>query len=92
MCLTFAENTIQHDILIYLKDAFDEILNRFNRDFVPEIPLDEDWPSNKRLQALADVAVPLFIVAATVWYIVLIVIIACSGEKASEESIGAEEG
>lgn len=60
------QTTIQHDILIFLKDAFGKIRNRFNRDPLSGIPLDGDWPSDKKLQALVDMAVPLFIVAATV--------------------------
>ena len=60
------QTTIQQDILIYLKDAYYGTRKRFDRDIVPEIPLDKDWPGNQKLQALADVAVPLFIVAATI--------------------------
>lgn len=52
--------------MIFLKDAFEKIRNRFNRDPLSEIPLDGDWPSDKKLQALVDMAIPLFIVAATV--------------------------
>ena len=50
---------IQHDILIYLKDAFGKIRSSYD--------LDQDWPGDGRLQALVDMAVPLFIVAATVY-------------------------
>ena len=57
--------TIQHDILIFLKDAFEKIRNLHNRN--PLLgTLDRDWPGDERLQALVDMAVPLFIVAATV--------------------------
>ena len=58
--------TIQRDILIFLKDAFGKIRNRFNRDPLSGTPLDRDWPGDKRLQDLVDMAVPLFIVATTV--------------------------
>ena len=60
------QTTIQHDILIFLKDAFGKIRNRFNRDPLSGTPLDGDWPGDKRLQVLVEMAVPLFIVAATV--------------------------
>jgi len=58
--------TIQHDILIFLEDAFGKIRNSYNLDPLSEKPLDRDWPGDKRLQALVDMAVPLFIIAATV--------------------------
>ena len=64
---TVPQTTIQHDILIFLKDAFGKIRNRFNREPLSGTPLDEDWPGDKRLQVLVDMAVPLFIVAATVY-------------------------
>ncbi|KAL8778212.1 MAG: hypothetical protein Q9213_007520 [Squamulea squamosa] len=58
--------TIRHDISTFLKDAFEEIRNSYNLTNLLRTPLDRDWPGNKRLQALVDMAVPLFIVAATV--------------------------
>ena len=61
------QTTIQHDILIFLKDAFGKIRNSYNLDPLSRTPLDRDWPGNKRLQALVDMAVPLFIIAATVY-------------------------
>ncbi|KAL9027314.1 MAG: hypothetical protein Q9196_004145, partial [Gyalolechia fulgens] len=60
------QTTIQHDILIFLEDAFGKIRNSYNLDPFLGTPLDRDWPGDKRLQALVDMAVPLFIVAATV--------------------------
>ena len=60
------QTTIQHDILTFLKDAFGKIRNRFNRDPLSGTTLDGDWPGDKRLQVLVDMAVPLFIVAATI--------------------------
>ena len=60
------QTTIQRDILIFLKDAFGKIRDRFNRDPLSGTPLDKDWPGDKSLQDLVDMAVPLFIVAATV--------------------------
>jgi len=58
--------TIQHDISIFLKDAFSKIQKNYNPDPPSGTPLDHDWPGEKVLQALVDMAVPLFIVAATV--------------------------
>lgn len=57
----------RHDILIFLKDAFRKIRDSYNLDSSLETPLDQDWPGDDRLQALADIAVPLFIIAATVY-------------------------
>ncbi|KAL9577423.1 MAG: hypothetical protein Q9203_007467 [Teloschistes exilis] len=59
--------TIQYDILTFLKDAFREIRNSYNLDPPSGTPLDRDWPGDKKLQALVDMAVPLFIIAATVY-------------------------
>ncbi len=58
--------TIQHDIFIFLDDVFGKIRNSYNLDPLSRTPLDRDWPGDKRLQALVDMAVPLFVVAATV--------------------------
>jgi len=58
--------TIQHDILIFLEDAFGKIRNSYNLDPLPGTRLDRDWPGDKTLQALVDMAVPLFIIAATI--------------------------
>lgn len=60
------QTTIQHDILIFLEDAFGKIRNSYNLDPLSGTPLDGDWPGDRRLQALVDMAVPLFIIAATV--------------------------
>ena len=61
------QTTIQHDILIFLKDAFGKIRDSYNLDPLSGTSLDQDWPGNGRLQALVDMAVPLFIIAATVY-------------------------
>ncbi|KIX07175.1 uncharacterized protein Z518_01828 [Rhinocladiella mackenziei CBS 650.93] len=58
--------TIQHDISAFLKDAFSKIRENYNADLPSSTPLEDDWPGDKVLQALVDMAVPLFIVAATV--------------------------
>ena len=61
------QTTIQDDILIFLKDAFEKIRNCYNLNPLSGTPLGRDWPGDKKLQALVDMAVPLFIVAATVY-------------------------
>jgi hypothetical protein len=58
--------TIQHDISIFLKDALSKIRKNSNADLPMGTPLDHDWPGEKILGDLVDMAVPLFIVAATV--------------------------
>ena len=59
--------TVQHDISTFLKDAFSEIRKDYNADPPLDTPLGLDWPGDKVLQALVDMAIPLFIVAATVY-------------------------
>ncbi|KAF5864248.1 hypothetical protein ETB97_008245 [Aspergillus alliaceus] len=51
--------TIEHDILIFLRQK----LNRIRDDY--ELP--QDWPGDKNFKALVDMAVPLFIYAATIY-------------------------
>lgn len=58
--------TIQHDISVFLKDEFSKIRKNYNDDPPSGTPLDPDWPGDNVRQALVDMAVPLFIVAATV--------------------------
>lgn len=58
--------TIQHDISAFLKDAFSKIRKEYNDDPPSGTPLSHTWPGDSVLQALVDMAVPLFIVAATV--------------------------
>ncbi len=60
------QTTIEHDILVFLKDAFGKIRNSYNLDPLSETPLDRDWPGDEKLKALVDMAIPLFIIAATI--------------------------
>lgn len=46
------QTTIEHDISIFLKDAFGKICNS------SETPLDRDWPDAEKLKTLVDMAVP----------------------------------
>lgn len=56
---------VQHDILVFLEHKFAQIRKKYNVDPPSGTPLPDDWPNNKTLQELTDMAVPLFIVAAT---------------------------
>lgn len=57
---------IHHDILVYLRAAFTTIRTDFNSLPLLDEPLPENWPGNDILRDLTDMAVPLFIVAATI--------------------------
>ena len=58
--------TIQDDFSAFLKDEFLEIRNNYNDGLLSSKPLDADWPGDEIIQDLVNMAVPLFIVAATV--------------------------
>ena len=58
--------TIQNDISAFLKDEFSKIREEYNNDRPSGTGLEHEWPGNKALQSLTDMAVPLFIMAATV--------------------------
>lgn len=58
---------VRADILAFLTDKFAEIRKDYNRDPLLGTPLDHNWPGDKVLQELTDMAVPLFIVAATIY-------------------------
>ena len=57
--------TIAGDILSFLKAEFKKIRDDYN-DSHPDSPLPQDWPGGQCIQALSEMAVPLFIFAATV--------------------------
>lgn len=62
------QTTIQHDIRVFLEHAFRNIRDRCNQeDSLSGTDLNEDWPGDGKFQVLIDMAVPLFIVAATVY-------------------------
>ncbi|GKZ94884.1 hypothetical protein AnigIFM59636_008615 [Aspergillus niger] len=54
------EDVIKHDIALYLKEEFLKIQQRRRHDLPP------GWPGEERVEALAIMACPLFIFAATV--------------------------
>jgi hypothetical protein len=61
------QTTIRDDIFIFLKDAFSKIRGDYNDDPHSGTPLNHDWPGKKVLEDLVNMAIPLFIVAATVY-------------------------
>jgi hypothetical protein len=56
---------IQHDISVFLKDAISKIRKNYNSKRRSNT-LDHDWPGDKACEVLVDMAVPLFVVAATI--------------------------
>ena len=57
---------IQHDIFAYLKDNLSDLWKNYNAEQPRGPTLGLDWPGEKVLQTLVDMAIPLFIIAATV--------------------------
>ncbi|KAJ0131533.1 Uncharacterized protein HZ326_25377 [Fusarium oxysporum f. sp. albedinis] len=57
---------VEHDIVVFLDDEFRKIRYEFNLTVCDERKLPSDWPGRPTVQSLAQMAVPLFIFAATV--------------------------
>ncbi|RKK31227.1 hypothetical protein BFJ66_g15942 [Fusarium oxysporum f. sp. cepae] len=57
---------VEHDIVVFLNDEFKKIRHDFNMTVEDERKLPPDWPGRPTVQRLAQMAVPLFIFAATV--------------------------
>ncbi|PNP56936.1 hypothetical protein FNYG_15303 [Fusarium nygamai] len=57
---------VEHDIVVFLDDEFKKIRHDFNLTVGDERKLPPDWPGRPTVQMLAQMAVPLFIFAATV--------------------------
>ncbi|KAJ0133904.1 NADH-dependent flavin oxidoreductase nadA [Fusarium oxysporum f. sp. albedinis] len=57
---------VEHDIIVFLNDEFKKIRHDFNLTVGNERKLPPDWPGRPTVQSLAQMAVPLFIFAATV--------------------------
>lgn len=60
------QNLIQQDILTFLKDEFSKIRLLYNAEPPSGTLLHDEWPGGTVLQTLAERAVPLFIVGATI--------------------------
>lgn len=56
---------IRHDIHAFLKDAFKDIREEYNVE-PADSSLPDNWPGDQILQILTNMAVPLFIIAATI--------------------------
>ncbi|KAG4255304.1 hypothetical protein FPRO04_03837 [Fusarium proliferatum] len=59
-------NTIEHDIMTFLVHEFERIRFEFNSAVPIELGLPRDWPGDDLIIKLTEMAVPLFIFAATV--------------------------
>ncbi|RKK24130.1 hypothetical protein BFJ66_g15940 [Fusarium oxysporum f. sp. cepae] len=57
---------VEHDIIVFLNDEFKKIRYDFNITVGDERKLPLDWPGRPTVLSLAQMAVPLFIFAATV--------------------------
>ncbi|EXL66211.1 hypothetical protein FOPG_17593 [Fusarium oxysporum f. sp. conglutinans race 2 54008] len=57
---------VEHDIVVFLNDEFEKIRHDFNMTVGDERKLPLDWPGRPTVQSLAQMAVPLFIFAATI--------------------------
>lgn len=60
------QQTIEHDIFVYLKDNFQQIRHEYNLEPLSGVPLPAAWPGDIVLRDLVSLAVPLFIIAATI--------------------------
>lgn len=60
------ETIIEHDISVFFTDEFSNIRNRYNARLSSQILIEDTWPGHQVLETLTKMAVPLFIVAATV--------------------------
>ena len=67
LCDVVPRTTIQHDISTFLNAAFSKFRKNYNADPPSGTLLDHNWPGDRVLGAVVDMAVPLFIVAATVY-------------------------
>lgn len=60
------ESVIKEDISTFLEHDLATIRNDYNRQVLPKRQLPTDWPGERNVQILVDMATPLFIFAATV--------------------------
>jgi NACHT domain len=58
--------TIEKDISVFLRDELGMIRDEHNYNRPSDLSLPPDWPGNEKVQALAAIAVPSFIFAATI--------------------------
>ncbi|KAH8772411.1 hypothetical protein F5882DRAFT_430132 [Hyaloscypha sp. PMI_1271] len=60
------ESVIKEDISTFLEYDLAMIRNNYNKPVLPKRQLPTDWPGERNVQILVDMATPLFIFAATV--------------------------
>lgn len=60
------DTIVEHDISIFMRDEFSNIRRRYNARLSSRILIEDKWPDTQVLETLTKMAVPLFIVAATV--------------------------
>jgi hypothetical protein len=63
---TVSSNKIQQDLFVYLNDSLSIIRENYNQRLQGTVTLESDWADSDKIQQLVEMAVPLFIVAATV--------------------------
>lgn len=61
-----AELVIEHDLVVYFRHSLGRVRTDFNQTTSEERHLSISWPSEADLRALVQMAIPLFIFAATV--------------------------
>jgi hypothetical protein len=59
-------DVVESDIRVYLEDELAKIRDDFNLSVAPHRRLDTSWPSQTSVKTISEMAVPLFIFAATV--------------------------
>ncbi|VUC28464.1 unnamed protein product [Clonostachys rosea] len=57
---------IEHDIAVFFDDRLEQVRDRYNSTCREERRLPPDWPGSDATQSLVQMAIPLFIFAATV--------------------------
>lgn len=60
------ESVVEHDISTFLRHELERIRDRYNSQALEGLQLPPDWPSENIIGVLTQMAVPLFIFAATV--------------------------
>ena len=58
--------TVQRDVWVFLEEEFSRIRREYNAELRSGTPLHDEWPGDTVLQTFAEMAVPLFIVGATI--------------------------
>lgn len=62
----FASDVVKHDLVFFLENEFSKMRADYNLSVPPHRRLGTDWPGQGCVLHIADLAVPLFVFAATV--------------------------